>query len=252
MKKINIDGLESATHVVKKGFDPQYLVMQNSSPDATLKIEVTKEKGSDEKLFNTIPLGFLLELQNKIEFSRGAGVMRQFELDIVKDSADADVTVLKESKIDLAYNGEIYLGQNDTVEIVANSLLKIASSSLYTFEGVGVSPNVYAIKELTFKLDEPQKKIDLESTDFLVLDAAKIPSEIEFRVGTQKVVRTPEAILIDQKDKFNTVGYNADGTPIFGTFKAVVIDVRACSEVIMEDDRAERIDIKYFTVKTPS
>ena len=177
--------------------------------------------------------------------------MRQFELANFKNKDNKDVLSIKESKIDLAHGGEITLGQNDKIEMVLSDLGGLQNSNMYTFEGRKASPFVYEIKERTFRSDQPELKLDLSTTDFLVLDSSTLPSEIEFRVGTQKIVSTPETLLIDQKDKFNTIGYDESQKPIFGTYKAVVLDVRNCSEVTMEDESNPRKDIKYHTVKIP-
>lgn len=251
MREESLNGLTTKTHQVKKGADPQFCVLTNVSKSAKLKVEVTKEIGDDEKLFKSINIPFLLEAQNKIERATKGGILKQFELATVKDTLNADIVVVKEAKIDFAHGGEISLGQNDTVDIYATNLGKVASSKMFTFEGTGVSQNVYEIKERTFKSDEPQQKVDLATTHFLVLDVDKMPSEIEFRVNAQKITRTKEALLIDQKDKYNTIGYDQNQKAIFGYYKAIVIDVRACSEVIMEDETDPRTDIKYYTVKTP-
>ena len=232
---------------VTKGKDPQFLVLRDVPQDATLKVELEKEKGSDLKFYKPINLAFLLELQNKIEYSLTGQMLKQFHKTIL---GAGNTPCISMAKIDLAFGGEVFLGQNDALTYELKGVDDGLKTMHKTFEGVRVSPNMYTVKELTYKKENDNQKVDLSTCDFLVFDIAKVPTEIEFRVKDQKITRLAEDILIDQQDKFNTVGYNADGTPIFGTNKAVVIDVRACNEVIMEQaDMVE--DLTYFTVKTP-
>lgn len=251
MRDVILNGKTQITHETVKGDDPQFLVFNNVSVDARLKVEVKKEIGSDKKLFNTINIPYLLEMQNKIEHYSTGRQLREIHLVTAMDDTNAPVIAVKTAKIDLAYGGEISLGQNDKVITLATDLKKIADSTLFTFEGTSVSNQVYEVKERTFKKDELQKKIDLATTDFLVFDVNSIPSKVEFRVNAQKITRTAESLLLDQEDTFNTVGYDHQGTPIYGTYKSVVIDVRACEEVLLEDETDPRADIKYHTVKTP-
>ena len=170
MRTESLNGLTQKTYQVKKGDDPQFLVLDNISVDANLKVEVKKEIGSDQKLFNTINVAYLLEMQNKIERYALGGILREIHLVTTQDELGANLTAVKLAKIDLAFGGEINLGQNDKVDILLSNLKKTAYSSLHTFEGTSVSNAVYEVKERTFKAEELQKKIDLTTTDFLVFD----------------------------------------------------------------------------------
>ena len=238
--------IETINERVTKGNDPQFLVLTDVPQAATLRVELEREKGSDLKFFKHINIPFLLETQNKIEHSLNGLMLKQFHKEI---KGANNTPVITMAKIDLAYGGEVYLGQNDALVYEVKGSESVLTKHK-TFEGVKVSPNMYAVKELTYKKENDSQKIDLSSCDFLVFDILKLPTEIEFRVKGQKITRLAEDLLVDQQDKFNTVGYNADGTPIFGTNKAVVIDVRKCTEVILEkEDMTE--DLIYFTVKTP-
>ncbi len=252
MRKEVLDGVTTKTYQVKKGDDPRYMVLQNVSVNSKVKAEIKRETDPDQKLFNTTKVITLLEGQNKIEHIVTKAILKQFELATVKDTTDVDKVVIKEAKLDLAYGGEITLGQNDTIDIKAENLEKIADSSLYTFEGVKVAGIPYIVKEQTYKADQVQKEIDLLNVDFLMFHIDALPTKVELRVKGQKVTRTSEALLIDQKDVFNTIGYDENGKAIFGTYKTVVLDVRGAESVYLEDEREPRIDIKYHTVKLPN
>ncbi|WP_047788776.1 hypothetical protein [Tenacibaculum mesophilum] len=252
MRKTVIDGVTQKTLEILKSDDPQLLVLENVSVDAKLKTElIRQEGGSDQRLFNAMNVLQILEGQNKIQAFLTGKSVKQFQLKTVANADAGTNVVIDEAVVDLAYNGEILLNQNDSVNNYLTNLGKTSSSAIYSFGGQDVSPYAYIMKEQTYKATEVQKEINLSETDFLVFDKNNLPSEIDFRINGQKQKRTSEALLIDQKDMFNVVGFDENDKPIFGTAKAVVLDVRGMSNVYLEDNSEPRVDIKFYSVKTP-
>lgn len=253
MRKTEINGLTQKTLTIEKSDDPQLLVLENISTSAKLKTELIRQEGTsgDVRLFNSMNVLQILEGQNKIQSFLTGKSIKQFQLKTVPNDDAGNNTVIDEAVIDLAYNGEIMLNQNDTVNNYLTNLGKTTTSSIFSFGGQSVSPFPYVMKEQTYKATETQKEINLKETDFLVFDKDNLPSEIDFRINGQKQKRTTETLLIDQKDMFNIVGFDENDKPIFGTAKAVVLDVRGMSNVYLEDNSEPRVDIKYYSVQTP-
>lgn len=252
MRKTEINGATQKTLVIEKTDDPELLVLENVSTSAKLKTElIRQEGGSDQRLFNTMNVLLILEGQNKIQAFLNGGAPKQFQLKTVPNDDAGTSTVIDTAAIDLAYNGEIMLNQNDTITNYLTNLGKVTTSSIFTFGSKRVSPFPYIMKEQTYKATEIQKEINLLETDFLVFDKDSLPTEIDMRINGQKIKRTSEALLIDQKDRFNIVGVDENGNSIFGTAKAVVLDVREAQNVYLEDNSEPRTDIKYYSVKVP-
>ncbi|RLK02364.1 hypothetical protein [Tenacibaculum discolor] len=252
MRKTVIDGATQKTLEILKTDDPQLLVLENVSVNAKLKTElIRQEGGSDQRLFNTMNVLLTLEGQNKIQAFLNKQAIKQFQLKTVPNGDAGTNVVIDTAAIDLAYGGEIMLNQNDSVNNYLTNLEKTSTSSIYSFGGQNVSPFPYIMKEQTFKATETQKEINLIETDFLVFDKDNLPTDIDFRINGQKQKRTSETLLIDQKDIFNIVGFDENDKPIFGTAKAVVLDVRGMQSVYLEQNTDPRSDIKYYSVKTP-
>lgn len=253
MRKTDLTGLTQKTLTIEKSDDPQLLVLQNVSVNAKLKTELIRQEGTsgDQRLFNTMNVLQLLEAQNKIESFLSGRKVKQI---VIKEGEDTDlnpITVIDTAAIDLGYGGELMLNQNDVVNNYITNLGKVEGSSVLSFGGQDVSSFPYMVKEQTYKATEIQKQINLTETDFLVFDKDSLPTEIDFRINGQKQKRTSEALLLDQKDYFGFVGVDESGSLIYGTAKAVVLDVRGMSDVYLEDNSEPRTDIKYYSVKTP-
>ncbi|WGH76133.1 hypothetical protein P8625_02905 [Tenacibaculum tangerinum] len=251
MRKELLNGLTQKTHKIEDTDQTQFLVLQNVSTAAKIKTEIKREKGRDERLFNTMNVAFLNEAQIKVQSLLTSHAPKQFQLATVANDDAGTTVVVKEAVIDLAYGGELLQNQNDVIENYLTTLGKVTDSSLFIFEAGKVTPHPYVVKEQTYKSTEIDKKVDLTQTDFLIFDATALPSEIDIRVNGEKINRTAESLLIDQKDRFGVIAFDENDKPIFGTYKSVVLDVRMAQEVRLEDNADPRIDIKYYSIKTP-
>lgn len=250
MKKVELNGKDKLVHQITKTNAAQSVMFKHIGLGATMKVEVIRDVDSDEKLYNAINIAMLNEAQDKIEHLISGRRLKQFNIINVNKNGTA-VPVIEQAKIDLAYGGEIVLLQNETVDITLSSLNALPDSSMFTFEGFGVSQGLYEVKEKTFKTDETQETVDLENTQFLVFDPNNLPTEIDFRVNGQKVTRTAEALKLEQIDRYQVVGYGVDGDAVFGYSKALVLDVRGFESVYLENEGDNRQDIKYYQIVTP-
>lgn len=250
MKKVELNGKDKIVHQITKANASQSVMFKHIGLGATIKAEVIRDVDSDEKLYNAMNIAMLNEAQDKIEHLITGRSLKQFKL-VNVDINGSPVPVIEQAKIDLAYGGEIALLQNETVDITLSSLGELPQSSMFTFEGFGVSKGLYDVKDKTFKTDETQEAVDLANTQFLVFNPDNLPTEIDFRVNGQKVTRTSEALKLEQIDKYQVVGYDVDGNAVFGYSKALVLDVRGFESVYLENEGINRQDIKYYQISTP-
>ncbi|MDB0615793.1 hypothetical protein PL372_09615 [Tenacibaculum dicentrarchi] len=243
----------SSTLRIKEGDDSQILFLKNVSPTATIKTEIVSEVQDNIKLFPKLDILFLLEMQNKIESLISGRKIKQYLINSYSlPNSKSKVLLISEVAIDLMYGGELSIAPNEYVINDFTGLVTVADVPMtsFSFEGVRKSQFPCVVKSHTFNADRSEQKVDLSSADFIVFDSDFIPSKIEMRVNGEKVVRTPETLTYLQNDAFGVVGF-LGVKPVFGGSRAVVLDVRGVSNLEFEDDRDPRVDIKYYSVKTP-
>ncbi|WP_237275566.1 hypothetical protein [Tenacibaculum ovolyticum] len=250
MKKTDLSGLKSLKHQVKVGNEPQLVFLKNVSPDATIKVEISRQDYDDQKLFNPLPVGLLLEAQNKIETSVNGRAIKIFS---IKEASvgEATVNVIEQAAIDVAYGGEIALSQNDTVDISLSALSSVPDSSLSIFGGLNDSPFPYVISEKTYNADRSEEEVSLMDGQFVIFPIDSIPSEIEIKRGKKKQILDAETLKSKSIDDHGVIGYDKNDEPIYGFLNCIVLDIRHFDSVTFEDESEPRKDMRYYMVNTP-
>ncbi|WP_422091311.1 hypothetical protein [Tenacibaculum ovolyticum] len=250
MKKTDLSGQKSLKHQVKRGEEPQLVLLKNVSPDATIKVEISRERGDDQKLFNHLPVGVLLEAQNKIEALTTGRAMKIFSIKEAS-AGEATVNVIEQAVIDVAYGGEIALAQNDTVDISLSVLSSVQDSSLSIFGGLNDSPFPYMISEKTYNADRNEEEVSFSDGQFVILPIDSIPTEIEIKRGKKKQILDAESLKHKAIDDHGVIGFDKNEEPIYGYSNCIVLDIRNLDSVTFEDESEPRKDIKYYMVNTP-
>ncbi|WP_028889067.1 hypothetical protein [Tenacibaculum ovolyticum] len=251
MKKTDLSGLKSLKHQVKIGNEPQLVLLKNVSPDALLKVEISRQDVDDQKLFNPLSVGMVLEAQNKIEALTTGRAIKIFSVKEGSNAANQPVDVIEQAVIDVAYGGEIALAQNDTVDIGLSSLSSIQDSSMLIFGGLNDSPFPYVISEKTYNADRNEEEVSFVDGQFIIIPIDSIPTEIEIKRNGKKQILDAESLKHKAIDDHGVIGYDKTEDPIYGFLKCIVLDVRNLDSVTFEDESEPRKDIKYYMVNTP-
>lgn len=237
MKQIDLSAQDATTVVIKDSDQTQYAVFSDIHQDATISVEILREGQRGEQFITPIKVLHLLEAQNKIEHILG-NPMKVYRND----------GHIKLASIDLSFNGEINLGENDTIDVKLDSLNQGVATALKLVGGRRLADRLYTVKSFTFKSGEREKMIDLTAGNFLILDKTTLPYEIEFMYGTQKIVMPTNYVLQEQEDVFGVVAYDATNQPIFGTDNVVVLNLKGATSVYLKANSELKNDVKYFMV----
>lgn len=270
MKKYDLGGKPSESIELTNSEEPQSLVFKDVSDNAVISVELSRDTRKGERTIVPLNLPFVVEAQNKIEAllasSQSAVVNGKLFVTPVFDikklyytkadhnTADPDPAnhtfkkALKTSIVDLAFNGEIPLGDNDRMDVDLKTLDSITSTTMTVLGGRRTSKDIYTINQAIFKDELTEVEVKNKEFDFIVFDKDAMPEEIEFMYGSQKRVLTAELILQLQEDRFGVVGIDENNAPILGTNKAVVLRVSDATSVYLKHDNLAE-NLKYYTVK---
>ncbi|OSY89314.1 hypothetical protein WH52_01355 [Tenacibaculum holothuriorum] len=257
MEKISLNGESQLTHQIEKHHQAGAIVVLNASVDAKVKVELNPAEDSTRKTIPKIGLVLAVEAQNKIDalLSMAGTSMpkKQFFLGTANDTSDPAVakTVIKQATLDIAWGGELALAEKDTVDVTLSDLEKIADSSVLTLESRKTSVAPYVIQEHVFEGKHSTLKVSLANKDVLFFDKAKLPNKITLIENGQRVDYSAERLLLEQIDTFGCIGYDENGKPIEGTYKAVVLPVSKATEVTFEDETDNRGDYRYYSIELP-
>ncbi len=252
--QITLDGTNSKTHSIESGNDPSKLVCSNISPDAKIKVELSRENEMTVKIFPDLKVGFILEAQKKIEALSNIGVTQMpfsaKSYQLLQSSvagSDTDIQTIKTAIIDLGVNGEIKLGANDQVKLTLSNLSKVESSKIDVIGGRKNSDLLYSFRENTWRASSDEKKVELQNVDYLVFNPSQLPDTIDLLADQQKQELSKSTLLAFQDDIFGLIALEGT-TAHYGAKYAVVLDVRGVSQVYLKKSSLTSTDVKFYSV----
>lgn len=250
MRKTVLNTLDSKT--IKIVGNVESLVFENISPKANIKV-VVERKGEEIKTpIATMPLGRLLELQDKIKASSfNRDVVRQTK-NVAADGVNK-IDVLVNAKLVLCMDGEFPIDPDtDTFTILLTNLGKVAAASSVTeFTGSVVGSRLYSYKKVNFRKGLDEKKVDINGVTEIFFDPASVPASIEVYFEGDHKVYSPHELKQVEHDKYNLVRMheNAAGvySPVFGFAECLVLPLGGVHKVIFKDE-AKASDIFFYTL----
>jgi hypothetical protein len=225
---------------------PQFLFFTDVHKDTTIKAEIQSLSSDNKKLMPVMLLATVHEAQQKIEqLVRGSSIVP-----LVKTVGPYDMMVVQ-----LALGGEVSLGLNEKVVVTietGNSDIK-----MFVKGGETTTQTYYSFTQRNYEGKFEEQRLDVSTSDFLIFenDTDKIPEEISRFYANQIKRDSANDVLLEQRGLFGIVGYettaDTDGgenvSLLQGSSKAVVVDVRGLTTLLLKDEREE--DYKFYSVK---
>lgn len=243
MEEINLSAI--ATSTTKITNDLQALILENVSPVAEITADLVRD-GSDElRMINKLKVGTVIEFQDKIQKLRGYDVARVMKS--VLDHNDDSIEVYDIASLELGFDGEIKLGDDDHVMIKFENLGNVKENSSYQeFQGLKEQTILFDFVEHTFNSQKRDKTVNLPTAKFLVFPDV-LPEKINCFKGSEMIQHTSTTLKMLNVELFGVVQFQSDGTPVAGSKYCTLLPVSQFDRVRLIDDVQEQ-SFKFYTV----
>lgn len=249
MEQISLNGATQKTHKLIQRKEAQFSVIKNMALSTKIKCDLIPDNEQKLGVIPTMSAALLLEAQDKIDYILNRK-RKIFNIKTVKDTSNADIDVIEQASLDLGWDGEVSLGEKDTMDISLSNLGKVAQSTLFLLESRRVARSPYIVKTQTFDSRQTDLNVNLNSVDLLVFDIDKVPNKISLIERGNPVKYNKETLLLQQADVFGVIGYE-NNNPIIGSKFAIVLPVSNATSVVFEDETENRSDYKFYAIQVP-
>lgn len=234
MQKFNVSGQETAELIITQS--TERLVLDNIPVDAKIKVTVEKEGFDVDTRIPTLPIGHVLELQDKADdLAYRNYIERVVENQL--DTNDDNVKCVSKALLKMSIIGEVDL-TNDTDRIVVKltDLQNIKENATITaVEGLVKEQKPIRYTKIHYLASNDEKQADLFGVSLLGFIPSEYPDEVQINYGGEvKKIDKFLAETINQQN-FSCVR-SENGARKFGTVDCVVLDVSLADKVILRDE----------------